>query len=113
MSGFQCFVNSLIVNNDLFQHQVNAKFEEFFTTMGYAGHIQLDRGKFENDFAHYGIEVLVKFRENMPLQKLDPFRQSGISTRAFLCMTLKRPFSNCSFLAKVERKDPVLSEIKS
>ena len=45
--------------------------------MGYAGHIQLDRGKFENDFAHYGIEILVKFRENMPLQKLDPFRQSG------------------------------------
>ena len=47
--------------------------------MGYAGHIQLDRGKFENDFANYGIEILVKFRENMPLQKLDPFRQSGTS----------------------------------
>jgi chromosome segregation ATPase len=62
---------------DSLMNQVNSKFQEFFTMMGFAGEVQLDRGKSENDFANYGIEILVKFRENMPLQKLDPYRQSG------------------------------------
>jgi hypothetical protein len=57
--------------------QVNEKFQHFFGSMGFAGEVQLHRGNSENDFANYGINILVKFRENMPLQKLDPFRQSG------------------------------------
>jgi hypothetical protein len=62
---------------DTLMVQVNEKFQFYFGSMGYAGEVHLDRGKHENDFANYGIEILVKFRENMPLQKLDPFRQSG------------------------------------
>lgn len=57
--------------------QVDDKFREFFAAMGYAGQVNLSRGNSEDDFANYGVEILVKFRENMPLQKLDPFRQSG------------------------------------
>jgi chromosome segregation ATPase len=57
--------------------QVNDKFRHFFASMGYAGEVQLHQGSSENDFANYGIDILVKFRDNMPLQKLDPFRQSG------------------------------------
>ncbi len=57
--------------------EVNEKFQHFFGSMGFAGEVHLHRGNSENDFANYGIDILVKFRENMPLQKLDPFRQSG------------------------------------
>ena len=52
-------------------------FSQFFSSMGFAGMVQLGKGEHENDFANYGIDILVKFRDNVPLQKLDPFKQSG------------------------------------
>ena len=57
--------------------QISEKFSEFFSSMGFAGMVQLGKGEHENDFANYGIDILVKFRDNVPLQKLDPFKQSG------------------------------------
>ena len=75
-----CFDCRWLNRLDGLMSQVNDKFQTFFASMGYAGEIKLNRGNFENDFANYGVEILVKFRENMPLQKLDPFRQSGNKT---------------------------------
>ena len=56
---------------------ISYKFSQFFDSMGFAGMVELGSGDHINDFANYGIDVLVKFRENVPLQKLDPFKQSG------------------------------------
>ena len=77
VSVFSCSSFRWLDRMESLMVQVNAKFQEFFTTMGYAGEVHLDKGKAENDFANYGIQILVKFRDNMPLQNLDPFRQSG------------------------------------
>ena len=57
--------------------EISEKFSDFFNNMGFAGMVQLGKGEHINDFANYGIDILVKFRENVPLQKLDPFKQSG------------------------------------
>ena len=57
--------------------EISEKFSLFFSSMGFAGMVELGKGEHINDFANYGIEILVKFRENVPLQKLDPFKQSG------------------------------------
>ena len=57
--------------------EISEKFSYFFSNMGFAGMVELGKGEHINDFANYGIEILVKFRENVPLQKLDPFKQSG------------------------------------
>ena len=57
--------------------EISERFSNFFSSMGFAGMVELGKGEHLNDFANYGIDVLVKFRENVPLQKLDPFKQSG------------------------------------
>ena len=57
--------------------EISEKFSYFFSNMGFAGMVELGKGDHINDFCNYGIEILVKFRENVPLQKLDPFKQSG------------------------------------
>ena len=57
--------------------EISERFSHFFSSMGFAGMVQLGRGEHLNDFSNYGIDILVKFRENVPLQKLDPFKQSG------------------------------------
>ena len=56
---------------------ISQGFSGFFQTMGFAGEVKLGHGTDANDFFSYGIEVLVKFRQNVELQKLDPFQQSG------------------------------------
>lgn len=45
--------------------------------MGFAGDVVLDTGTHENDFSNMGIDILVKYRDSLPLQKLDPYLQSG------------------------------------
>lgn len=57
--------------------EISEKFSHFFSSMGFAGMVELGKGEHINDFANYGIDILVKFRDNVPLQKLDPFKQSG------------------------------------
>ena len=34
-------------------------------------------GTTEDDFANFGIDIMVKYRANEPLAKLDPHKQSG------------------------------------
>ena len=57
--------------------EISSGFSEFFETMGFAGEVQLGHADDINDFNNYGIDVLVKFRDNVQMQKLDPFQQSG------------------------------------
>jgi chromosome segregation ATPase len=57
--------------------RISEKFSSFFDHMGFAGCVQLNKGKHEDDFGNYGFDVLVKFRDKLPLQRLDPFKQSG------------------------------------
>ena len=57
--------------------EISEKFSNFFSSMGFAGMVELGKGEHLNDFSNYGIDILVKFRDNVPLQKLDPFKQSG------------------------------------
>ena len=45
--------------------------------MGFAGEVQLHTGEHENDFENYGIDILVKFRDREPLQKLTAHHQVG------------------------------------
>ncbi|XP_071746620.1 LOW QUALITY PROTEIN: structural maintenance of chromosomes protein 5 [Lepeophtheirus salmonis] len=57
---------------------LDSKFRSNFDYMGYAGQIQLkvpdERNNFNDD---YGIEIYVKYRENVRLAKLTPHLQSG------------------------------------
>ena len=39
--------------------------------------VKLGHGDNLNDFDKYGIDIYVKFRENVAMSKLDPFTQSG------------------------------------
>jgi len=57
--------------------QISAGFSQFFATMGFAGEVKLGHGDNLNDFDKYGIDIYVKFRENVAMSKLDPFTQSG------------------------------------
>ena len=76
----------------------------FFQHMGFAGEVKLNRGQHDDDFNNYGFDVLVKFREKLPLQRLDPFKQSGgersVSTALYM-MALqsltKVPFRSVSY----------------
>ena len=36
--------------------------------MGFAGEVKLYTGAHENDFDNFGIKILVKYRDNQPLQ---------------------------------------------
>lgn len=57
--------------------RVSAQFSIFFEHMGFAGCVELNKGQHEDDFTNYGFDVMVKFRDKLPLQRLDPFKQSG------------------------------------
>ena len=57
--------------------EISERFSYFFSSMGFAGMVELGRGEHVHDFANHGVDILVKFRDNVPLQKLDPFKQSG------------------------------------
>ncbi|CAL8076084.1 unnamed protein product [Orchesella dallaii] len=49
---------------------VNKNFGRYFTSMGCSGVVQLQKADDENDFAKYGIKILVKFRTSEPLSEL-------------------------------------------
>jgi len=76
---------------------IDEKFDAAFKRMGCLGHIVVVE---DPDFDKWGIEVQVSFRDNEPLVRLDPHRQSGgersLSTIMYL-MSLtelsKSPFS--------------------
>jgi chromosome segregation ATPase len=57
--------------------RIAVRFSHYFESMGFAGDVALGRGTHLNDFANYGIDILVKFRTNEPLQRLTPHQQSG------------------------------------
>jgi chromosome segregation ATPase len=66
-----------IVRLEALVSRISEQFSTFFEHMGFAGCVQLNKGKHEDDFGNYGFDVLVKFRNKLPLQRLDPFKQSG------------------------------------
>ncbi|XP_075160034.1 structural maintenance of chromosomes 5 isoform X3 [Haematobia irritans] len=55
---------------------INTHFGQFMESMGYVGEVKLTR-KDEFDFESYGIEILVQYRKNVPLQALNRHVQSG------------------------------------
>jgi len=57
--------------------RINAKFSAHFATMGFAGQVELHTGEHPNDFENYGVNILVKYRDTEPLQKLTAHHQSG------------------------------------
>ncbi|XP_073840909.1 structural maintenance of chromosomes 5 isoform X2 [Musca autumnalis] len=55
---------------------INDHFGQFMESMGYVGEVKLVH-KEEHDFESYGIEILVQYRKNVPLQALNRHVQSG------------------------------------
>ena len=61
---------------NLHLHLLTCRFSAHFASMGFAGQVLLDRGAGdENDFAMYGVDILVKYRDREPLQKLTAHHQ--------------------------------------
>merc|ERR1712029_1193056 len=56
---------------------IDAHFSVLLEYLGFAGNVLLDKGKHEDDFTNFGFDVMVKFRDKLTLQRLDPFKQSG------------------------------------
>eukprot|EP01117_Protostelium_nocturnum_P019773 TRINITY_DN865_c0_g1_i2.p1 TRINITY_DN865_c0_g1~~TRINITY_DN865_c0_g1_i2.p1 ORF type:complete len:923 (-),score=310.26 TRINITY_DN865_c0_g1_i2:106-2874(-) len=67
--------------------KVNKSFEKYFRQIGCLGEVVLAKDP-NMDFEQYAIEIRVRFRDNEPLQKLDPNHQSGgersVSTMLYL-----------------------------
>ena len=55
--------------------RINTRFSAHFASMGFAGQVQLHKGEFENDFENYGVDIMVKYRDREPLQKLTAHHQ--------------------------------------
>lgn len=55
---------------------INNNFSAFFAKMGFVGEVELIRGK-ERDYANYGIQIRVQYRDNEKLQALNRHVQSG------------------------------------
>ena len=55
--------------------RINNRFSAHFASMGFAGQVQLHKGDFENDFENYGVDIMVKYRDREPLQKLTAHHQ--------------------------------------
>lgn len=53
---------------------ISAKFGKLFTNVGSAGEVRLEK---PNLYEQWNIEILVKFRDNTPLKRLDSHTQSG------------------------------------
>ncbi|TRY78509.1 hypothetical protein TCAL_08127 [Tigriopus californicus] len=58
-------------------NRISERFAAYFEAMGFAGAVELSQGTHENDYQNFGIEIMVKYRSNQPLQRLDPHQQSG------------------------------------
>ena len=56
---------------------INEKFCELMADMGYAGEVCLHKGDEDLDFKHYGLKIMVKFRDSESLQPLSGSVQSG------------------------------------
>ena len=44
--------------------KIGGRFAHYFASMGFAGDVALSRGQHQNDFANYGIDILVKYRDD-------------------------------------------------
>ena len=53
---------------------IDAHFSVLLEYLGFAGNVLLDKGKHEDDFTNFGFDVMVKFRDKLTLQRLDPFK---------------------------------------
>lgn len=57
-------------------NSINHNFSNFFAKMGFVGEVELIR-KAERDYAEYGIQIRVQYRDNEKLQALNRHVQSG------------------------------------
>lgn len=57
-------------------NSINTNFSQFFAKMGFVGEVELIR-KMERDYADYGIQIRVQYRDNEKLQALNRHVQSG------------------------------------
>ena len=55
--------------------RIDTRFSAHFSSMGFAGQVLLHTGQFENDFENYGVDIMVKYRDSEPLQKLTAHHQ--------------------------------------
>ncbi|KAJ1526232.1 hypothetical protein ONE63_009389 [Megalurothrips usitatus] len=62
--------------NDLVQ-TISSNFGRYFREMKCAGEVRLYTGNNEHDYDNYGLQVMVKFRDNEDLQELNAHTQSG------------------------------------
>ena len=70
--------------------RINNRFSAHFASLGFAGQVELHRGKHDYDFENYGVNILVKYRDTEPLQKLTPHHQvSQGSIGGALSLSLK------------------------
>jgi chromosome segregation ATPase len=79
--------------------EINDKFSGFFKEMGCAGQVSLnDQG---SDYANYGIDIKVKFRDTETLQLLTSQRQSGgeRSVSTMLYLLALQDMTKCPFRA--------------
>ena len=53
---------------------IDAHFSVLLEYLGFAGNVILDKGKHQEDFTNFGFDVMVKFRDKLNLQRLDPFK---------------------------------------
>ena len=63
-----------LVKLEAMVEQISQNFSRLLTILNFAGCVTLDKGKHHDDFTNYGFDVMVKFREKLPLQRLDPFK---------------------------------------
>ncbi|CRK96211.1 CLUMA_CG009639, isoform A [Clunio marinus] len=67
---------------------VNQNFSLFFSKMGFVGEVEMTRNE-ERDYAEYGIQIRVQYRDNERLQALNRHVQSGGERAvAIACYTL-------------------------
>ncbi|CAL9738023.1 structural maintenance of chromosomes protein 5 [Monosporozyma servazzii] len=65
---------SFVPKLNSFIEQISAKFGKLFTNVGSAGEVRLEKPTL---YEEWNIEILVKFRDNTPLKRLDSHTQSG------------------------------------
>ncbi|CAG9769510.1 unnamed protein product [Ceutorhynchus assimilis] len=67
---------------------INLRFASAFERMGCAGEVTVCSGDNDQDFADYGISIMVTYRSGEPLQELNPIVQSGgeraVATATFM-----------------------------
>eukprot|EP00042_Codosiga_hollandica_P046048 m.477770 g.477770 ORF g.477770 m.477770 type:complete len:245 (+) comp57163_c0_seq23:2506-3240(+) len=79
--------------------RINDSYGDFFRRLDCVGEVHLKKPTNEEDFKQYGIEILVKFRHEEPLQPLTAHHQSGgeRSVATMLYLMALQALTKCPF----------------